>query len=137
MKFRTPTNRFKDIPIHHYRVDWGAPQGSQFSRDVLLFLYPYWRHDVVLSELPVAGTKLRYDFVNVSKRIVIETDGAQHDDPLNFRHEGSGAKWLHQIKRDVLKDQCAESNGFKMVRIKPTDMPLTKAFFNHQFDIDL
>jgi hypothetical protein len=137
MRFKTPTGRFKEIPIQHYRVDWAAPQGSQFSREVLMFFYPYWRHDVVLAELPVAGTKMRYDFVNITRRIITESDGLQHDDPLNHFNRGSGAVWLAQIKRDALKDQCAAANGFNLIRIKPTDMPLSKTFLKRQFDIDL
>lgn len=137
MRFKTPTGSFKEIGLHHYRVDWDAPQGSQFSREVLMFLKPFWRHDVVVSELPVAGTLLRYDYVNISKRVVVETDGISHYDPQSHFHQGSSAKWLAQIKRDVLKDQCAERNGFKMVRIMPSDMPLSTTFLKRQFDIDL
>lgn len=136
MKQKTITGRLKDIPTTPYLVDFADDQGSQFSADVLDFLYPYWKHDVILAEWPVAGTRLRYDFVNLSKKIVVETDGIQHTQFSDHFH-GSRAKYLHQIKNDLLKDRIAEINGFKMVRINPDDLPLTKDFFKHQFDIDL
>jgi hypothetical protein len=137
MKQITKTGKVKNVKTTPYLVDWDGEQGSKFSEEVLDFLYKYWKNDVVLAEWPVVGTKMRYDYVNLSKKIVCETDGEQHDDPLNFRNRGSSAVWLAQIKRDILKDEIAELNGFKMVRIKPKDLPLTKEFFKQQFDIDL
>lgn len=137
MKFKTLTGRFKDIPVHKYLVDWEGEQGSKFSEEVLDFLYDYWKHDVVLCELDVAGTRMRYDFVNLSKRIIVETDGIQHSSYNMHLHQGSRANYLAQIKRDLAKDRAAEINGFQMVRINPSDLPLTKDFFKKQFDIDL
>lgn len=137
MKFKTLTGKLKDINITRYLVDWNAPQGSKFSKEVLDFLRPYWKHDVVLSELEVAGTKMRYDYVNVSKRIICESDGFQHDGYSAHFHQGSRNAYLAQIKRDLAKDRAAEINGFKMIRVKPSDLPLTKEFFKRQFDIDL
>lgn len=138
MTFKTPTGRLKDIPhINSYRVDWDADQGSDFSTDVLSFLEPYWKHDIVFAELPVAGTRMRYDFVNLTKKVVVETDGEQHDDPAAFHNRGSKAIWLAQIKRDELKNRGAAMNGFKMVRIKPDDLPLTKKWFLDTYDIAL
>ncbi len=137
MIFKTLTGKPKNINVTRYRVDFDGDQGSKFSEDVLDFLYPYWKHDVVLCELPVAGTRLRYDYVNVSKRIVCETDGFQHDNFSEHFHRGSRNAFLKQIKHDLEKDRAAEINGFKMIRIKPSDLPLTKEFFKRQFDIDL
>jgi hypothetical protein len=42
MKFKTPSGKPKDIPIHNYLVDFDDEQGSQFSAEVLDFFYPYW-----------------------------------------------------------------------------------------------
>ncbi len=136
MKQVTATGRTKDIPTAPYRVDWDGDQGSEFSAQVLDFLYPYWRHDVVLAEWPVPGTRMRYDFVNLSKRIIAETDGVQHDQFSTHFH-GNRVAFLSQIKRDLLKDKIADLNGFTLIRIKPGDLPLSKDFFKRQFDIDL
>jgi len=138
MKFITPTGRFKDIPVHKYRVDFDAEQGSEFSASVLDFFYPYWKHDIVCAELPVAGRdKMRYDFVNLSKKIILETDGIAHLDPKSHFHKGSPAKWLSQIKRDDLKNQMAKRNGFTMIRIEPDDLPLTKEWVEETYSITL
>ena len=137
MKQITSSGRIKDIRTTPYLVDWHADQGSEFSSEVLDFLFPFWKKDVILSEWPVAGTRMRYDYVNLSKKIIIETDGEQHSQYSPYFHNNSRAKYLAQIKRDVLKDKIAELNGFKMVRINPSDLPITKEFFKRQFDITL
>lgn len=137
MKWKTPTGRLKDIPMHHYLVDWMADQDSQFSAEVLEFFRPYWRHDVVCAQVPVAGNRMSYDYVNVTKRIIVEADGIQHDNPNSHFHGGSNAKWLGQIKRDHLKNDLAAKNGFTMIRIKPDDMPLSRRWVESTFGVTL
>lgn len=137
MKQKTITGRVKEMPTAPYIVDWDGEQGSQFSADILDFLYPYWKHDVVLAEWGVPGTRMRYDYVNLSRRVICECDGLQHDQFSEHWHKGSRTNYLAQIKRDLLKEKVAEINGFKLIRIKPSDLPLTKEFFKRQFDIEL
>lgn len=139
MKQLTLKGRTKDIPTASYVVDWKGKQGSKFSKEVLDFLYPYWKYDIVLAEWPVAGTKMRYDFVNLTRSIIVETDGKQHDAPSKFFHGDFGMRtnYAAQLERDMDKDAIAEKNGFTMVRIKPHDLPLSKEFFKKNFDIDL
>ena len=143
MKWKTKSGRLKNIPgIHTYMVDWTGKQGSQFSQEVLELMEPYWRHDIVFAELPVAGPgRMRYDFVNLTKKIILETDGRQHDVFNNHFHQGSRINYQAQIKRDLDKDYLAELNGFKMVRIKPDDLPKlrisVKAWFRATYGIIL
>lgn len=137
MKWKTLSGHIKDIPMHKYLVDWDADQGSEFSASVLEFLEPYWKHDIVCAEIPVAGTRMRYDFVNVSKKLICETDGAQHDKFMAGHFHRTREDYKAQIKRDMLKDTLAQKNGFKMMRIKPTDLPLTKEWFFKTFEVTL
>lgn len=139
MKFKALSGRLVDIRnIHRYRVDWDGDQGSKFSEDVLDFLEPYWKHDIVFAELPVAGKpRMRYDFVNLSKKVIVESDGAQHDAYNAHMHGGSQERYKDQIKRDLFKDRMAEINGFTMVRVKPHDLPLTKDWFLQTWGVTL
>lgn len=141
MKFKTPTGRFKDVNVAHYRVDFDGEQGSDFSAEVLDLLYPYIKYDVVLAEFPVVGTRLRYDYIDLNRKLAIECDGVQHDDPLAYHNRGSKAVWLAQIKRDDLKNRMAEANGWTMVRIKPDDMPALrkdiKKWFWDTYEVNL
>lgn len=123
--------------MHRYCIDWMDDQDSKFSAEVLEFFAPYWRHHIVYTQVPVAGTKMSYDYVNITKRVIIEADGIQHQDPNSHFHGGSNAKWLSQIKRDDLKDRMAEANGYTMVRITPEHLPLTKKWVESTFDIKL
>lgn len=141
MKWLTPTGRPKDIRnIYQYRVDWEGEQGSDYAAEILDLLYPYWKHDIVFSELPVVGTRLRYDYVNTSKRIICECDGKQHDDFSTHFH-GHREQYKKQIKNDILKDSAAERNGYKMVRVKTYDLPKLrediKKWFLDVYDITL
>ena len=137
MKWKTLKGRVKEIPTGSYRVDWDGEQGSQFSADILDWLFPYWKADTVLAEFPVAGTKSRFDYVNLSRHVILECDGAQHSSFNKHWHKGSRANYLSQIKRDLEKDEIARLNGFKMVRINPEDLPLTKEWFLKTYDITL
>lgn len=137
MTFKTLTGRLKSIPVKPYLVCWDCDQGSKFAAEILDFLYRYWRHDVVVAELPVAGTKMSYDYVNLSKKIVVECDGQQHDSYVPGHFHNTRADYLAQIKRDLAKDKAAELNDFKMVRIKPRDLPLTLTWFKEFYNLDL
>ena len=137
MKWKTLHGKVKEIPTACYRVDWDGEHGSRFSKSVLEFLRPYWQNHVVLAEYPVAGGNMRFDFVNITRRIVIETDGIQHDQYNAHFHRGSEHVYKDQIKRDLKKDDIARLNGFTMVRIKPSDLPLTKEWLEKTFDITL
>lgn len=125
------------MPTAPYKVDWTARQGSRFSKDVLDFLHAYWKHDVVLSEWPVVGTRMRYDFVNLTRKIIIESDGVQHGSYNPHFHNGIRDKFKDQIKRDLEKEDIARVNGFTLVRIMPSDLPLTREFFKTKFNITL
>lgn len=137
MKFKTLTGKLKDIPVHKHLIDWSGDSLSHFQEDVKDFMYPYWKHDVVCEELPVAGTKMRLDIINLTRRIIIEVNGIAHLDPQSHFHNGSRINWLNQVKRDMAKHRWAEINGYKLVEIEPEDMPLTKSFFKERYDIDL
>lgn len=148
MKQKTVTGRIKEVSTAPYKVDWDGEQGSDFSAEILDFLEPYWRHDVVLAEWPVAGTKLRYDYVNLTRRIIVECDGVQHN-AFNAHFHGltstgnsrdplaRSPKYLKQIKNDQLKDKIAHLNDFLMIRILPKDLPLTKEWFKSAWDLTL
>jgi hypothetical protein len=142
MKWKTASGKLKDIKgVHNYLVDWTAKQGSEFSTEVLGLLQPYWGKDIVFAELPVAGSKMRYDFVNQTKKIIVETDGQQHGSYNKHMHQGSVWNYQAQVTRDLDKDALAEKNGFRMVRIKPEDLPKLrvsiKAWFKAYHDITL
>ena len=137
MKFKTLTGRLKEVNVKPYLIDYNNDSLSDFQYNIKTFLKPYWQYDVVCEELPVAGTKLRFDFINLNKHIVVEANGIAHLDPKSHFHGGSKTKWLSQIKRDMLKHKWCEINGYTLVEIEPDDIPLSKDFFLKEYNIKL
>ena len=119
------------------RVKWNAPCRSKFQKAVKQFLEKYWFHHQVFEELPIPGTALRCDLVNLTKRIIVESNGIQHDRYNKFFHRGSVDVFLEQIQRDEKKRMWAEHNGFRLIEIYESDLPLTAEFFKKQFDLTL
>lgn len=136
MRFKTLSGRPKDVNITKLMIDWDGDFGSLFEAEFADWIYPYWRHDVVVCQLPVAGTRLSIDFFNVSRRIAVENQGRQHQEYVPFL-SGSRTGYLSQIKRDLMKAEWCRVNDIKLVEILPEDLPLTKSFFKDRYDIDL
>lgn len=136
MKFKTLDGRVKEVNVTRLLIDWDGDFGSNFEAEFADWIYPYWKRDVVVTQLKVAGSKLSIDFFNVSKRIAVEVQGRQHQEYVPFL-SGSRSGFLNQIKYDLLKQKWCEMNAIKLVEILPEDMPLTKSFFKKRYDIDL
>ncbi len=66
---------------------------------------------------------LIYDFVLEKEKIIIELDGEQH-----FKQVSNWSSPEDQLKRDLYKMECANNNGFSIIRILQEDV------FNDTFD---
>lgn len=111
-----------------YRIDWDAESLSKFQKGVKDFLRPYWKNDCVFEELPMVGTRCRFDLYNATKRIILETHGKQHTEYNKHFHGGNRLNFLSQIKRDLSKQQFCELNNLTFVEIHPKDQ-LSVQFF--------
>ncbi len=101
-----------------YRVDWNSKTRSKFQDATKKFLYPYWKGDVVLEECPLVGTLLKFDFINLSKKIICEPSGQQHQKHIaHFHGKNPVGKFLGQIKRDMKKHEFADLNGYQIIEI--------------------
>lgn len=80
----------------------------------------------VLEEFTVPGSRMKVDFFLPSLGILYEADGDQHSLYTPFFHgdRNSSKEFAEQKMRDRQKNEWAEINHFKLVRIKdgePTD----------------
>ena len=125
------------IPASKLRIDWDAKCRSNFQYEVKQWLRRYWLNDRCSEEYTIPGARLFLDFVNWSKRIIVETNGDQHNDYNAFFHKGNSSHFLQQLKRDQDKREWAESNKLVFVEIYPADMPLTKDFFKEKYQITI
>ena len=124
--------------VSKYLVDWDAKSKSNIQFKTKQFLKPHWQNHIVYEEFPVYGTRLKVDFINVTKKIAIEVNGTQHSKFNKFFHGNSRAKYLESIKRDVKKREWLELNNFKIIEIEQNEVKLlTKKWFEKEFDITL
>jgi very-short-patch-repair endonuclease len=126
-----------EVSVNKYLVDWDAECRSIFQRDVKQFFKKYWSNHKVLEEFRLPGSLLRVDLVNLNKKLLVETNGKQHEEYNKHFHKGSRVNFLKQIQRDQQKRDWAEANGFTMIEIEPKDLPLSLEFFRKQFNVEI
>ena len=71
--------------------------------------------------------KLFYDFLIDELRVLIEVQGQQHYEFIEFFHK-SYFNFQKQKKRDKLKEEWAEDNGYTLLKIEYSD-ELDKGIF--------
>ena len=111
-----------------YLINWRTKSRSNIQFEVKKFLKPYWSHDVVFEEFPVAGTKMTLDFYNATQNIAVEVQGGQHLKYTPYFHGKSKSNFLGQIRRDHEKQKFCEINNMKLVEVYPKDK-LSPALF--------
>ncbi len=131
------SNKEVNISVNRYKVDWERKRGSQFQLDVKIWLKKYWFNHVCLEEFRIPGCLFRFDFINLTKQLIIEMNGAQHEEYNKHFHRGNKINWLRQLQRDEQKRIWAEQNGFSIIEIAPEDLPLSVEFFKKKYDINI
>ena len=138
MRLYNVYGKLQSRKVGKYLIDWDDKSKSKIQFKTKQFLKPYWQNHIVYEEFPVYGTKLKVDFINATKRIAIEVNGAQHSKFNKFFHNNSRANYLESIKRDVKKREWLELNNFLIVEIEQNEVEkLSKEWFKKEFDIIL
>lgn len=122
MIFKTLTGSTKRIkkPKNHL-IKWSGDSRSKFQFNVKQFLQKYWKHDMVFEELPLAGSRMTFDFYNATQNIAIEVQGQQHIKYTPFFHGKAKSNFLGQIRRDNDKQKYCELNKIRLIEIYPND----------------
>lgn len=136
MKFKTLTGKLKDVSISDTKIDWEGDSLSIFQETVKDFFYPFWKNDIVCEEFRIPATRMSIDILNVTKRMAVEVQGAQHSQYNEFM-SGSRAGYLSQLKRDESKRKWCDINQLILIEIHPKDLPLTKDFIESTWEITL
>ena len=138
MKFKTLNGKERGINIHNYIIDWDGDSLSKSQFKVKQFLKHYWIGHIVLEELTLVGTRLRFDFFNVTRSIAIEYQGQQHQNYIPYFCNNSRSKYLDQIKRDVKKQEWCNINNILLIEIYPKDIDaLSPEWFEEKYQISL
>jgi len=124
--------------VSKYRIDWDAHSKSKLQFEVKQFLKEFWLNHIVYEEFPVYGSRMRVDFLNATRKIAVEVNGAQHASFNKFFHQNSRAKYLSSIRRDYEKYEWLMKNEYKFIEIEPQDLKeLSYKFIIDKFGVDL
>ena len=74
----------------------------------------------------------------MTKRIAVETQGAQHESFNKFFHNNSRANYLRSITRDYDKIVWLENNNFKILEIFEEDLAsLSRKYILDKFEVSI
>ena len=138
MKLKKINGKLVSVNLTKYSIDWDEPSKSKFQFAVKQFLKPFWRTHLCLEEFPVPGSLMKIDFLNATKRFVIEVQGAFHNDYNKWIHKGSRTNFRKQMERDIKKERWCIENDFLFIEIFPNDLDnLSRAWFLEKYGVDL
>jgi len=124
--------------VSKYRVDWEGKCRSNIQFEVKQFFKTFWYGQICYEEFPVYGTRMKVDLINMTKRIAVETQGAQHESFNKFFHNNSRANYLRSITRDYDKIVWLENNNFKILEIFEEDLAsLSRKYILDKFEVSI
>ena len=138
MKLYDIKGRLVNKSVTKYRIKWDGECRSNFQYEVKSFFKTFWYGQICYEEFPVYGTRMKVDLVNMTKRIAVEAQGAQHENFNKFFHNNSRANYLRSITRDHDKRVWLENNDFKVLEIFEEDLPsLSREYILEKFEISI
>jgi len=124
--------------VTKYRIKWDGECRSNFQYEVKQFFKKFWYGQICYEEFPVYGTRMKVDLINMTKRIAVEVQGAQHEQFNKFFHNNSRANYLKSITRDHDKIVWLENNNFKILEIFDADLAsLSKKYIFDKFEVSI
>jgi hypothetical protein len=112
------------LNTRRYAIDWNNDGNSSLEVRFRELIYPYWKNSIVLFQPTIPGSQLKLDFLNVNKKLAVETDGSQHNTFNKFFHNNSRNTYLLSIRNDTKKEQWLERNGITLLRLTKEDLNL-------------
>ena len=138
MKLYDIKGRLVNKSVSKYRVDWEGKCRSNIQFEVKQFFKTFWYGQICYEEFPVYGTRMKVDLINMTKRIAVETQGAQHESFNKFFHNNSRANYLRAITRDYDKIVWLENNNFKILEIFEEDLAsLSRKYILDKFEVSI
>lgn len=138
MKLYDIKGRLINKSVTKYRIKWDGECRSNFQYEVKQFFKKFWYGQICYEEFPVYGTRMKVDLINMTKRIAVEVQGAQHEQFNKFFHNNSRANYLKSITRDHDKIVWLENNNFKILEIFEADLAsLSKKYIFDKFEVSI
>lgn len=127
VRYLTLDNKPYAINTDNYPISWNKKRASLFQFNIKKFFHKYWAKDICCEEFPCrpkVSDQLRFDIVNVTRKIVVEAHHDQHVEYSEFFHQTQKNFIDKQLKSDRLKEMWCEHNGYKLIEIFNSDLPL-------------
>lgn len=122
------TSRLYSLKVADYLIDWKREVSRPQAR-VKQFLYPFWRHHIVLEEPVVPGSRTRIDLLNLTRKVAIEVSPSSSHSFNPFFHK-TKVKFGQAVKRELDKQRWCETNGFLYIELTDEDLDnLSKKMF--------
>lgn len=132
------SDKLVSINVRKYLIDWKNDGNSSLERRFRDLIYPYWRHSIVLFQPTIPGCRLKLDFLNVNKKLAVETDGVQHNKFNPFFHNNSKNVYKDAFKRDLIKYKWLEQNDIKLLVLFEEDLKLfSPKYIKEKFGIEI
>jgi hypothetical protein len=116
MKIKLLNGLEENINLKKYIIDKDGLCKSKFQkriRDELIEKYP---QDIICEEIYIKGEKFYLDFLIVSRGIVIEVNGRQHNEHIRFFHKTIVA-FNKQKASDQRKRDWCKLNDLRLIEI--------------------
>ena len=137
MRLKTIYNKEVNINIYKYRVQWDKLCRSKFQFNVKQILRPYLINHVVVEEMAVPGTRLRLDLLDLTTKILFESNGEQHRSYNEF-FSRNRVGYLRSLQRDAAKLKWCDLNEITLVEIYPEDLAiLSPSWFLDRYGITI
>lgn len=132
------SDKLVNLNTFKYRINWEKDGSSKLERMFRDLISIYWRNSIVLFQPRIPGSKLKLDFLNVNKRLCVETDGEQHNSFNKHFHNNSRNVYLASLNRDRIKEIWLEKNDIKLLRLVEEDLiNFSPNYILNKFDIDI
>lgn len=99
-------------------IDWEGKSRSKLQKSCKDILKEFWNGDIVSEEQSIPKTRLKIDFVNFSKKIILEIQGGQHFKFNKHFHNNNIFNFVDSLARDDKKEEFANLNGFIYLAVK-------------------
>ncbi len=132
--YKFKSDKQVNVNVSKYIINWNDSPSKE-QKVLQDFLYPFWKHKVVLAEMRIPGSKFRVDLICLSDRVAIEYSPDSSHDYNPFFHK-SRVEYIRRVKSDIWKIEELERNGFKVIEINKNDLSLlSRSFFVDKFGV--
>lgn len=137
MKFKKLNSKKEvNVDVARYKIDW-ENSVSRPQKRVKDFLFPHWKAHVCMEEFRIPGSRLRFDIVNLTSKIILEISPSGSHRYNAFFHKNRSA-YLAAIKREIDKQTWALENNFLFVELGDEDLRnLSRRLFQEKYGITL